>query len=71
MTDYKKQLMLFTQNLKTTRKDYHITQKEIADRLGFTQSAFSQFECGHIDSYVMILKYGDCLNQIIEERYNV
>ena len=68
MTEYyKKQLGLRVNNLKMIRQDYHITQKRIADRMGLTQSAVSQFECGKIDSYIMIIHYEDCLRHLIEE----
>lgn len=71
MTDrYKKLLKGVTDRLKKTRERYHITQKEIADRMELSQSAISLFECGKIDSYIMILKYEECLGQFIEEKDN-
>lgn len=70
MTDYKKLLKVVTDRLKKTREHYHITQKEIADRMELSQSAISLFECGKIDSYIMILKYEDCLMQFTEEKDN-
>ena len=70
MTDYKKLLKVVTDRLKKTREYNHITQKEIADKMELSQSAISLFECGKIDSYIMILKYEDCLSQFNEEKDN-
>ena len=70
MNDYKILLKVVTNRLKKSREHYHITQKEIADKLEVTQSAISLFECGKIDSYIMILKYEDCLSQFNEEKDN-
>lgn len=70
MTDYKKLLKVVTDRLKKTREYNHITQKEIADKMELSQSAISLFECGKIDSYIMILKYEDCLSQFNEGKDN-
>lgn len=55
-------------SLKQIRRAYKIPQKQIAFYMGVSQSAISQFESGKIDSYMMVVKYDNCLKQIIEER---
>lgn len=54
-------------SLRQLRRAYKIPQKQVAYYMGVSQSAISQFESGKIDSYMMVVKYDNCLKQIIEE----
>ncbi len=53
--------MNYYQRLKDVREDRDLSQKEVADHLGITQSDYSKYELGKhmmgIDKYIKLAKF--------------
>lgn len=56
--------------LKQLRKKYHLTQKELAKKLGTTQRNISYYECGvHSPDIYMLKRIAELFNVSIESLY--
>ena len=53
--------MNYYQRLKDVREDHDLSQKDVADHLGITQSDYSKYELGKhmmgIDKYIKLAKF--------------
>lgn len=54
--------MLFSERLKTLRKEKKLTQKELAEQIGISQKSYSHWETGKNEpSFENLIKLADLL----------
>ena len=54
--------MLFSERLKTLRKEKKLTQKELAEQIGIKQNSYSDWETGKSEpSFENLIKLADLL----------
>ena len=55
------------ENLTTLRKEFHVTQQQVADYLGISRQAYSNYESGKREpDYEPLLKLGEYFNCSID-----
>lgn len=55
------------ENLTTLRKEFHVTQQQVADYLGISRQAYSNYESGKREpDYETLLKLGEYFNCSID-----
>ena len=61
-------LNLITQYMKEKRNKQNLSQKEMAERLGVTQSSYSKWECGKVIFKTRhLIKIAGVLNVTVDE----
>ena len=62
---------VFCKNLKNIRKEKHLTQKQVALKLGVVESCYANWEQGRTEpSIEMLRKLGEIFNVYIDELIN-
>lgn len=60
-------LSMLGQDCKRVRESISLTQKEVAELWGVTQSAVSAFERGVVDSFLWLCRYMDLIHKELDE----
>lgn len=59
--------MIFSERLKTLRKEKKLTQKELAEQIGISQKSYSHWETGKNEaSFENLIKLADLLEVSID-----
>ena len=64
--------MIFSERLKTLRKEKKLTQKELAEQIGISQKSYSHWETGKNEaSFENLIKLADLLEVSIDWLFGI